>query len=119
MNMNLSFKGLPPFLQKTNIYETNYKGVAEIIKDAGEKAGVQVNVTAPKVFDANKEMFDGNGNVADTNETRQLLDCYAQLIPKGKILTCADLRDAVANSYKRRIQEDPYNKPRNIDLITL
>ena len=117
MRMNLSFKGLPQYLQRTNIYETNYKGIAEILKDAGQKAGIVVKATAPQVFDENKDLFDKNGHVADTKKAHQIIDCYAQFIPKGYINTCADFRDAVANSYKER-KNDPI-KPTTRELIRL
>ena len=117
MSMNLSFKGLPQYLQRTNIYETNYKGVAEILKDAGQKAGVVVKATAPQVFNENKELFDKNGHVADTADAHEIINYYAQFIPKGYINTCADFRDAVANSYKERMNDS--TKPTSRELIRL
>ena len=117
MGTNISFKALPQHLKGVNIYETNYKGITDIIKDAGAKACVVIKASSHEVFDNNKDLFDKNGHVSDKKRARDTINFYAQFIPKGHINTCADMRDAVANCYKQRLKDDPSTKVK--DLIML
>lgn len=117
MGMNISFKALPQHLRGVNIYEANYVDVNAIVKDAGDKAGVVVKSTPKKVFDANHDLFDKNGHVSDSKKAKNIINAYAQFIPKGYINTCADFRDAIANSYKVRMKEDPSTTSKELIML--
>ena len=95
ISSNFSFTGLPQYLQRAKVDSLNSRGLSDIIKDAGEKAGYVVRTSSGKVFKNNSKLFDEAGKI--TKEGVDLLSKEYDLT-KG---TCTELRDNLAKMYKK------------------
>ena len=93
-NSGTNFTGLPQYLRRASVEVLNTKGLSDVIKDAGVKAGIVIETYPKKVFKGNAKIFDGAGQI--TKKGADMLKTEYGL-KKG---TCAELRDALAQGYK-------------------
>ncbi len=97
---SVNFKALPKYLRGAKIETLNAKGLTDIIRDAGKKSGIDIKTYPKRVFKNNGKIFDSTGKI--TQEGVELLkEEYGY-----EIDTCGQLRDALAEGYKRYDGQD-------------
>ena len=96
---SINFKALPKYLRGAKIETLNAKGLTDIIKDAGKKADVKIKTWPKRVYENNYKIFDSSGKI-----TQEGVEYIREEF--GEIETCRELRDALAEVYKKYKGQD-------------